>query len=430
MCDSFVALPQATAKHTVILGKSADCQINEALAFLRIPGRKHLPGEAIKTAHIVIPQAAETYEMIMGKSFWTWGGEIGINEYGVAIGNEAVFTTLPKEEKRDGLVVTDMLRIGLERGKTALEAVEAIATLLEQFGQGGNCELSGNSHFDGSYLISDSSEAWVLETAGREWVAKKITTPIGSISNILSIQNDWDISSIKERLDWAKTYGEPEILPRIGSSERQANSFKGLEAHSGSITVQTAFDVLRHHGEDYDPATAPVHTNICVHAGPFEDRQWQATGAMVSEVGPDGIIGWFTATSSTCLSIFKPVFPGVEVPNIGPYPNEQFNPESLWWKHELMHRRAMADFHILMPEIRKDFNAVEAEFLTEANLVLKGSYREKKEFVEYCFRKAELATEQWTRRLVRRSDLSFRNPDYRVMWQKYNQQAGMAGLPA
>ena len=113
MCDSFVALPPATLNGTVILGKSADCQVNEALALVRIPNQKHLPGEAFKTAFIVIPQVEETHEVIMGKSFWTWGGEIGINEYGVAIGNEAVFTTLQKEEKFDGLVVTDMLRLGL-----------------------------------------------------------------------------------------------------------------------------------------------------------------------------------------------------------------------------------------------------------------------------------------------------------------------------
>ena len=430
MCDSFVALPQATANNTVILGKSADCQINEALAFVRIPRRKHIAGEAIKTAHIVIPQTEKTHEIIMGKSFWTWGGEIGINEYGVAIGNEAVFTTLQKEEKKDGLVVTDMLRIGLERGRTAQEAVEAIAGLLEEFGQGGNCELSGNSHFDGSYLIADLSEAWVLETAGREWVAKKLLGNIGSISNVLSIHQDWDLSSLKEWVDWAETYGDPIILPKIGSCDRQSNSYKGLTAQEGNITAKTAFDVLRQHDQGYDPATAPVHTNVCVHAGPQEDRQWQATGAMVSEARPDGIVGWFTATASNCLSIFKPVFPGIELPDIGTYPNEQYDQTSLWWKHELMHRRVMADFDNLMPIIRKDFDAIEADFLKEAPSVLRSEAKQKKEFVEHCFHQAEEATEKWIKRLEARSDLSFHDPDYKDMWQKYNRQAGLEGMPA
>ena len=430
MCDSFVALPPATAKSTVILGKSADCQVNEAHALLHIPGRRHIAGEAIRATHLVIPQAEQTHEIFIGRSFWTYGAEIGFNEHGVAIGNEAVFTTLQEEEKSDGLGVTDMLRIGLERGKTAREAIAAIAGVLEQFGQGGNCELAGNSHFDGSYLIADSSEAWILETAGREWVAKKVSDSIAAISNVLSIHADWDHSSLKQRLDWAETYGDPEILPKIGSCERQSRSYRGLAAHRGDITVKTAFDVLRQHGDGYDPATAPVQANICVHAGPAECREWQATGAMVSEVGADGVMGWFTATSATCLSIFKPVYPGVELPDLGPYPGAQYNPDSLWWRHELMHRRAMADFHELMPEIRRDFDAVEAGFLADAPAVLKGSLKEKKAFVDYCFAAAAQATLVWTGRLARRPGLSFADPDYRAMWQRDNRQAGLAGMPA
>src|SRR5215207_9858670 len=108
MCDSFVALPPSTINKTVIFGKSADCQINEAHALVHLPHRSHLPGEALRATHRVIPQAAETYEVILSKSFWTWGAEIGVNEYGVSIGNEAVFTTLQKQETAEGLMVIDM----------------------------------------------------------------------------------------------------------------------------------------------------------------------------------------------------------------------------------------------------------------------------------------------------------------------------------
>ena len=430
MCDSFVALPPATLNGTVILAKSADCQINEAHALLHIPGKKHIPGEAIRATHLVIPQALETHEIFIGKSFWTYGAEIGFNEHGVAIGNEAVFTTLQKEEKSEGLMVIDMLRIGLERGKTALEAVQAMTAVLEQFGQGGNCELTGNSHFDGSYLIADKMEAWVLETAGRQWAAQRLTDSIGSISNVLGIHTDYDMSSLKERLDWSATYGETEIVPKIGSVERQCASLLGLESNRGKVTVRTAFDILRQHGEGYDPATAPAHTDICVHAGLGEYRLWQATGAMVAESGPDGVMGWFTGTSGNCVSIFKPVFPGVELPDLGPYPNEQYHPQALWWQHELLHRRAMADFHNLVPEIRVDFDTVEAGFLAEAPAVLTGTLKEKQEFVEHCFCTAAEATQVWTNKLAMQKDLDFANPDFRLMWQRFNAEAGMTGLPA
>ena len=429
MCDSFVALPPATLNRSVVFAKSADCQVNEAHALVRIPHKKHLPGAAFKATHLVVPQVEETYELIMSKSFWTWGAEIGVNEHGVAIGNEAVFTTVQNDEKQDGLITMDLLRIGLERGKTAQGAVQAMAAALEMFGQGGNCELTGNSHFDGSYLIADPNEAWVLETAGREWAARKIKDDIGSISNVLSIGDDYDLSSLKERVHWADVYGDLELVPHIGSCERQANSFGCLAMNRGNVSARTAFDALRHHGENYHPAVGDVPTNICMHAGPPKYRQWQACSAMVAELSADGIIAWCTATSGNCLSIFKPVFPGVELPEIG-IPTEQYTPNTLWWKHELLHRRAVADFHGLVPEIRADFDQLEAEFLTTAPTVLKGNRHEKEAFVSHCFRVAEQATDAWINRLATRADLAFDFPDYGQMWHTFNRQAGLAGIPA
>ena len=50
-------------------------------------------GEAVRITHLVIPQAEQTYEVLLTKAFWTYGCEIGVNEFGLAMGEEAVFTT-------------------------------------------------------------------------------------------------------------------------------------------------------------------------------------------------------------------------------------------------------------------------------------------------------------------------------------------------
>jgi len=42
-----------------------------------------------------------------------WGGEMGANEYGVVIGNEAVFTKV-KKERTPRLLGVDLLRLALE----------------------------------------------------------------------------------------------------------------------------------------------------------------------------------------------------------------------------------------------------------------------------------------------------------------------------
>jgi dipeptidase len=133
----------------MLFAKSADCEVNEANAVVRIPRRKHVRGEAVRLTHLVIPQAEETYELLLTKAFWTYGCEIGVNEYGLAMGEEAVFTTEPVEEK-DGIIGPDLMRIGLERARTCQEAIQVMTALLEQYGQGGSAELKGNSHFDSS----------------------------------------------------------------------------------------------------------------------------------------------------------------------------------------------------------------------------------------------------------------------------------------
>lgn len=229
--------------------------------------------------------------------------------------------------------------------------------------------------------------------------------------------------------DWAGTFALPEVPPTLGSPERQCVTYDTLKGAQGRITVQTMFDLMRHHSAGYHPAKAEAHRNICVHAGPQENRWWQADGVMVTDVGPHGVMAWATATSGNCVSIFKPVFLGMELPDLGPYPTEHFDPASLWWKHELLHRRAMADFDGLVPEIRADFDALEAEFLSQAETVKAGSPGEKKEFMDYCFRRALQATEAWIARLRARQDLAFEDPSYRAMWQKLNAEAGLVGMP-
>jgi dipeptidase len=431
MCDTLAALPPATLDGAVLFAKSADCEVNEANAVVRVARGRHLTGEAVRLTHLVIPQARETHEVLLTKAFWTWGCEIGVNEYGLCMGEEAVFTTQMREQL-DGIIGPDLMRLALERAQSCPEAIEVMTALLEAYGQGGSAELKGNSHFDSSFLMADPREAWILETAGRKWAARRIED-IGSISNALQIGADWDRCSLpveKGGLDWAAAYGLPEVPPTLGAPQRRRASLEGLARARGRITAATIFALLRQHGDGYHPASAPVHSGLCMHAGPQKDRWWQADGVMVADLKGEDVLVWVTGTSANCLSILKPVFPGMELPDLGPLPTEHFDPHSLWWKHELLHRRAMADFDRLVPEIRQDFDRLEGEFLSQANSVLIGPPAEKKDFMDYCFRRAMAATEEWIACLRARPDLCFEDPAYRAMWQKLNAEAGMTGMPA
>jgi secernin len=431
MCDSLVALGSATRDGGVLFAKSADCEVNEANALVRIPRRRHGAGEALRITHLLIPQARETYEVILTKAFWTWGCEIGVNEHGLCMGEEAVFTKA-QPESRDGIIGPDLMRLALERSRDCAEAIELMTSLLAEYGQGGSAELKGNSHFDSSFLMSDRREAWVLETAGRDWALRRVEG-CASISNMLGIGRDWDRSSVsgdRGSLDWAASYGLPEVPATLGAPQRQRATSGALEAARGRISARTIFDLMRAHGEGYHPASAPVHSGVCMHAGPQPTRWWQADGVMVADVREGDSLVWATATSSNCLSIFKPVFPGMELPDLGPLPTEVFDPRSLWWKHELLHRRAMADFGGLLPAIRADFDALEEAFLDESVSARRGGEAERAEWVDSCFRRAMARTESWIAELRARPALAFGDTAYREMWAKLNAAAGLSGMPA
>jgi len=109
MCDTLVAVGDATADGSVILAKNSDRQPNEAHVLAHIARAHHEAGETVKCTYLEVPQVPDTYEVLLSKPFWIWGGEMGANECGVSIGNEAVFTREPYD-KEPGLIGMDMLR--------------------------------------------------------------------------------------------------------------------------------------------------------------------------------------------------------------------------------------------------------------------------------------------------------------------------------
>ena len=114
-------------------------------------------------------------------------------------------------------------------------------------------------------------------------------------------------------------------------------------------------------------------------------------------------MAWVTATSGTCVSIFKPMYFGIPAPDMGPVPQETYTDGSLWWKHENLHRRAMGDFHSLSAEIRQSFESLENGWFAEGRKLIAAPARQKREFTAECWRKAGEATDRWIADLERRN---------------------------
>jgi dipeptidase len=92
MCDTLIACAEVTKNNTAIFAKNSDRPPNEAQYLTWLPAQSHSEGEKVQCTYLEIPQVKETIAVLLSKPFWMWGGELGVNEYGLAIGNEAIFS--------------------------------------------------------------------------------------------------------------------------------------------------------------------------------------------------------------------------------------------------------------------------------------------------------------------------------------------------
>mgnify|MGYP002409100647 CR=1 FL=1 len=305
-----VCLPSVTGSGNMIFGKNSDRSPNEPHIIERFPAADYdiAANPTVRATYIDVEQAAHTYAVTLFKPSWIWGAEMGFNEFGVNIGNEAVFT---KEKKGgDALLGMDLLRLALERAKTALEAMNVIIELLSKYGQGGNCGYQKKFYYDNSYLIADRKDAYVLETAGKFWAAVKVKD-IYAISNNLTIEGDFDYAHpevLKAREDnpdysFADTFREPVFTFFAQSKGRREMAEAILKAESGKVTVQTVAKVLRSHKSDQKDIASVG--SVCMHAGGLIGDH--TTGAYIAELGAKDEIYYATGASLPCMSVFKPM---------------------------------------------------------------------------------------------------------------------------
>ncbi|MFX0028299.1 MAG: peptidase C69 [Candidatus Hermodarchaeota archaeon] len=325
MCDTYVALSNATSDNSVIFGKNSDRKISEAQLITYSPQKRYSKSEELECTYITIPQAIETNAVILSQPFWIWGAEMGANEYGVVIGNEALATREPLKDI--GLIGMDLLRLGLERGRSADESLNIIIKLIEEFGQGGvHFQDGGNYH--NSFIIADAKKAFVLETAGDWWIMEKVKD-FRSISNDLSIRGKGDLRkkgiiqhAIEQgyckddnEFDFALTFSSERPFPNyIECSNHQ------LQENIGKITPALMMSFLREHSD-----------RICRH-----QRKDLTASSQVSHIqsGKNKSIHWFTGSSLTCLSIFKPyIFPIEDQIVLESKSNSEVNPNWFWKRH-------------------------------------------------------------------------------------------------
>jgi dipeptidase len=438
MCDTFVALPSVTRDGSVIFGKNSDREPNEAQMLEYHPGRVHALPADIACTYVAIPQVKETYATLLSRPFWMWGAEMGANEKGVVIGNQAVWTRMPLA-KTNGLTGMDMLRLALERSANADQALETIVQLLADYGQGGICGYQDKRlTYHNSYLIADPHVGWVVETAGPFWATLKIKEYY-SISNGLTIGEVFDechpqlIATARKKgwlkkgqsFHFARCYSDWLYTTFSASHRRRSRSWELIDAGNGSLSVSGVVKILRdHRDKDYRPASHLLGNRICAHAANKLTRNaTQTTGSLIAHLKSDQHTYFATGTAAPCTGIFKPIwFNQNTLPDVGPAPGGYYDSESLWWVHEKLHRTALLDFATRVRTFQKERDEIESAWIKKADDIPNSG---QWDLTQLAFRQARQKTLDWTDNI---RSLPVQHPNkgvYRRYWKYQNKMAGV-----
>jgi dipeptidase len=285
--------------------------------------------------------------------------------------------------------------------------------------------------------MADSKAAWVLETAGSLWAAKKIREYY-SISNCLTIGEDFDISHpelagfarkkgwLKKNDDFnfSKSYSDWFFTTFSASKTRKRSSENMIKSRLGEINFRHAFRILRDHGsEDYRPDSHFLGDRLCAHAANSLSRNaTQTTGSIVAGMKDGQTVLWATGTSSPCTSIFKPVWFGPDVLPALKYPSDKYDPGSLWWHHELLHRGILLDYPTRIGMIAPGRDRLEDFFLKKAGSDAVG---DRFALTLAAFKDAHKATCDWIEKIKAFPVLRKPGYVYRKYWEAQNMDAGI-----
>jgi len=389
MCDTIVVNKRFMSNRQNLLVKNSDRPLGECQVLELFPaGTKtsYQFSSPLLKGTGADPDGSR-YSVLGSRPYWLYGFEMGANEKGLFIGNEAEGSRM-SAEKEEGILGMDLLRFALEACETAQEAIRFIARLLKEYGQSANASRLFDRRYENSFILCDPQECWVMETAGRSWAAKEIEE-LAAVSNCYTIRSDFDLCSedleeivrknrwlsSEEPLDFAKAVTKPGLRQRL--SVPRMNRMYDLfhELLTADLTEEKLYELHQELEQEEsksaaDPKTylnklqkagcciippelgliltdhfegelsgwrfgslAGENVSICMHANTPEEAQTAASMIMTTIEGP--VMKFLWAPSSPCMSGYLPVWwisdAGPSIPDIMSRGGEFYDASSLWW---------------------------------------------------------------------------------------------------
>jgi secernin len=363
MCDTLCA----PGRRGMVFAKNSDRPPGEVQIAWPF-GRRASAGCTLRTQYLSIGDTG-AHAAFLSCPTWLWGAEHGVNEYGVAIGNERVSTTHDAASATPRLIGMDLVRLGLERARRADEAVDVLTGLLETCGQGGIADAVRQEAYDSSFLIADPTEAFVLETSGSDYAVSPFPAGV-AISNRITLE-DFD-----RFRDPAEDTAFADV--RLAASRR----FLASTGSGGATPAATAAH-LRDHGTGPwgAPGTdGPVHlpptvvgadgsgVSVCMHVRGVVVTTASMIAELPTEMAEGAPVRVYVAPGSPCASLYVPAFPRTAA-GPPPFVPVELSGEGLWHAAAALRQWVEADPDAL-PALRETLTPVEDELWAEAEDVL------------------------------------------------------------
>jgi len=424
-----VAMSDITEDGSIIFGKNSDRQTNEPLSMRYVPSSIYSSNSKVKTTYIEIDQVEKTSSCILFSPTNIFGAEMGFNCHGLVVGNEALFTKITSYN--EGLTGMDLVRLVLERCSTSNEGKNEIISLLNKYGQGGNCGFTSKFYYHSSFLLVDANEGWIIETIGKEYAAKKITKGIHTISNIISFGNIHTFDEYSDNLieqaiakGWChsiedfhfqrcysglsfhpKEFYNGFLKTRLSCSQIRQTRSKELihkantKSESCRFNVTDMFNVLRDHQySKKNPSNGLTNVDICMHAAFGPIRFNQTTGSLVSVIPTTNNqipTHYATCTSLPCLSIYKPIWldsstsPPTFISSDISDASYTYSSNNIWWKSEVITRNLIKYYQKLIKQITIERNSLEEDFIDKSKQLASRNVtqKERNQFMIFSFDK-------------------------------------------
>jgi dipeptidase len=165
-----------------------------------------------------------------------------------------------------------------------------------------------------------------------------------------------------------------------------------------------------------------------MHAGPGPARGSQTTGSLVARLHAERPTLLVTGTAAPCTSVFKPLWLDTPLPDqVGPAPTGAYDPQTLFWRHERLHRAVLQDYPARSAILTAARDALEQAFVAGALSIADRPAAERAAFVHDCWAQAAAAEERWLAQITATPPRGRNGLLYRRAWAGFDRAAGMQG---